>query len=500
MKKASILATGLTFSLLFGAVIGLTACDNGETAHTHNIQTVAKKDATCTEAGYEAHYKCSDCEKLFSDAEGKTEISAPIAIAAAHKVETVAKKDATCTEAGYEAHYKCSACDKLFSDEAGTTVIEAATVIPAAHTLEAVAKKDATCTEAGYEAHYQCSVCEKLFSDEAGTTVIEAATVIPVTAHSIVEVSKKRPTCTEAGYEEHYKCEDCGALFADEEGTEPIEAATVIPAEHRIVAVPKKDATCVEAGYEAYWECTICETKFSDENAATEIAAPTVIAATGVHTAGFNYTADDVPAPEAAGGTLASVCAVCGADMGNVDYKAGLTISGAVSVKNGAKMDGVGTYYFQLSSNQKCNSYFGFQVKEAGTYRLTFTNVFSDEDVIRSMDRLWILKSSFPKGSYDWLMKDASWDNADVSEFSEITEEDVENYKNKVVFDGIEEGKVTQLNSITFTFTEEDVSGSKGLFVMIGLIDKIVNEESPTGRDPENSGSFLIKFEAIEEV
>ncbi len=48
----------------------------------HDIKAVAKVEPTCTEPGAEAHYKCSTCEKLFSDAEGTTGISAPVAILA----------------------------------------------------------------------------------------------------------------------------------------------------------------------------------------------------------------------------------------------------------------------------------------------------------------------------------------------------------------------------------------------------------------------------------
>ncbi|MBP0958473.1 MAG: leucine-rich repeat domain-containing protein [Oscillospiraceae bacterium] len=45
-------------------------------AKGHNIVKVEKTEPTCTEDGYEAHYKCSVCGKLFSDSEGRNEISA----------------------------------------------------------------------------------------------------------------------------------------------------------------------------------------------------------------------------------------------------------------------------------------------------------------------------------------------------------------------------------------------------------------------------------------
>lgn len=46
----------------------------------HALVAVEGKDATSTESGYKAYWKCSRCEKLFSDSEGKSEISDPIVI------------------------------------------------------------------------------------------------------------------------------------------------------------------------------------------------------------------------------------------------------------------------------------------------------------------------------------------------------------------------------------------------------------------------------------
>lgn len=43
----------------------------------HTLSKVAAKAATCTETGYKEYWKCSDCGKLFSDSEGKNEISEP---------------------------------------------------------------------------------------------------------------------------------------------------------------------------------------------------------------------------------------------------------------------------------------------------------------------------------------------------------------------------------------------------------------------------------------
>lgn len=274
MIKKHVVSIGLVVAMLLGSAFGFVGCGEVEPeTHTHSLALVSKKEATCTEAGYEAYYKCSGCDKLFSDKEGKNEISAPEAIAAAHKIEAVAKQDATCTVEGYEAYYKCS-------------------------------------------------VCNTLFSDAEGKHTITAAISIPVTAHTIVEVPKKRPTCTEAGYEEHYKCSVCNTLFSDEEGKTALAAPVAIPAAHRIVAVPKKDATCSAAGYEAHYKCSICNKLFSNEAGTTEITSPTVIPASGEHDFGFYYTSETLPTPVAGGGTIASKCAHCD-ETQNISYDRG---------------------------------------------------------------------------------------------------------------------------------------------------------------------------------
>ena len=67
--------------------------------HTHNLTKVDEAPASCTQAGTEAYYECSGCDKLFSDAEGENVIDAPVAIGQlSHKDET--PKD-----------HKCDACN-----------------------------------------------------------------------------------------------------------------------------------------------------------------------------------------------------------------------------------------------------------------------------------------------------------------------------------------------------------------------------------------------------
>ena len=50
--------------------------------HVHVLTKVEAKAPTCVEDGYEAHWKCTGCGKIFADAEGMTELNAPVAIPA----------------------------------------------------------------------------------------------------------------------------------------------------------------------------------------------------------------------------------------------------------------------------------------------------------------------------------------------------------------------------------------------------------------------------------
>lgn len=435
--------------MLLSAVSGLTAC-GGEHSHD-NLDAVAKKDATCTEAGYEAYYKCPECDKIFSDAKGENEITAPVAIAAGHKIEKVNQKDATCIALGAKAHYKCKACDALFSDEAGTHPI----------------------------------------------TEVET---IPMADHTIVSVPMKRPLCTEDGYEEHYKCSYCSKLFEDEEGTTPIDEPVVIPAAHRIEAVPKKEATCIEDGYEAHYKCKVCETLYSDENGANVIQTPVVIAKTpDKHTIGFDYTKDTAPVPaETGGGQLTQKCLVCGKEETTVNYDAGFSMETVTPAKS-LKMKTVGTYYITLGLSGKTNSYFSFHVAAAGTYKLTFTEVFSQDTLTRMFQGIWIAENAYVTSATNnlWAVASNSWST------TASLQDTINKYKDKIVRDETTAdyssalGPRTTLNSITLTFEEADIPEG-GLYITLQTTDKVYDPEKKVA-NPTEPGTYLIKFEAPQE-
>lgn len=46
---------------------------NSQQTHQHTMVKTDAKEATCTEDGNNAYWTCSGCEKVYADAEGKTE-------------------------------------------------------------------------------------------------------------------------------------------------------------------------------------------------------------------------------------------------------------------------------------------------------------------------------------------------------------------------------------------------------------------------------------------
>ena len=135
---AAIAAAGLAVCFVFG----LAACDSGNdnnnenggtTTTEHTLTEHKAKDATCTENGNLAYWECTDCGKLFSDKDGKTETTLA-AVTVAAKGHTLTKTDgkpATCKDEGITEYWTCTVCEKLFSDGEGKTEItQADTVIP----------------------------------------------------------------------------------------------------------------------------------------------------------------------------------------------------------------------------------------------------------------------------------------------------------------------------------------------------------------------------------
>ena len=157
---ATVDASGKVTAISAGsATITATAADgSGKSAScsvtvTHgNMVHTPKKDATCTAEGNKEYWTCGTCGKIFSDAEGKTEIelSATVIPATGHNLTKTEEKAPTCTAEGNTEYWTCETCGKHFEDRAGTTEItnldEYGIISATGHTFE-----NGVCTVCGIE-------------------------------------------------------------------------------------------------------------------------------------------------------------------------------------------------------------------------------------------------------------------------------------------------------------------------------------------------------------
>ncbi|MBQ7639223.1 MAG: hypothetical protein IJS90_10025 [Clostridia bacterium] len=308
----------------------------------HTYSLVSGQAATCTEPGYEDAYLCTMCGQVQP---GTT--PGAVIDALGHNISLYLAANApTCQAAGNIAVYKCSRCNKFFSDAQGETEIEENSwnraQVPHAMTNLGSAP---TCTENGKEDYYYCSLCEKYYVDAAASAEIDPASVAVIDSlghdwsqwyvtieatdtaegrktrfcnrcgetqtqvidrlpHELTFVAANNATCEGSGNIAYYVCESCGAKFADAQGQTPVTNVSINPLGHdfdeSITAnVSVIEATCAEAGSKTV-KCSRCEAEDY-----------TVIEATGLHTA--------VPYGEAVTATCAvnglipgSICSVCG--------------------------------------------------------------------------------------------------------------------------------------------------------------------------------------------
>ena len=237
----------------------------------HNYGTlVAKVAPKCGVEGMEAHYKCSICNKFFTDAKVET-TEAALKIAALAHVPGEWKSDDTnhwkeCTTVGCDAiidkaahdwdwvidqvatedatglkHEKCSVCGKTRSEN---TVIDK---LDHVHDMTKHEAKAATCCEEGNVAYWTCSSdnCEGTnYANEEGTEILETIKVDKDADNHAggTEIKNaKEATATEKGYTGDKVCKGCGAVL--EQGKEIPATGTTEPEKPADPTEPTKPAT-----------------------------------------------------------------------------------------------------------------------------------------------------------------------------------------------------------------------------------------------------------------
>lgn len=180
-KKRKLTVIVGTALCALSACVAFAACGGSN----HNVTEIGAKDATCTEAGNEHYYMCTDegCGKYFLDADCKNEVTLEEVTkpALGHDPKKVEYEAATCTTDGHEAYYDCSRCEMNFADAAGTQILtDNDIIIPKLDHdgIKEVPKTAPTLAQEGNVYHWHCNHCQKDFTNENATKEIENV-VIP---------------------------------------------------------------------------------------------------------------------------------------------------------------------------------------------------------------------------------------------------------------------------------------------------------------------------------
>ena len=227
--------------------------------HVHTLVRTEGTEPSCTEPGSITYWTCTGCGRLFTEAEGTTEIT-PDNLTLPPKGHTAAdwvseKQEPDCTTPGYVRFtLHCADCgetlstrgDAIFAlghdwgkwetiktptetedgEEQRICLHDPAHVqtraIPAlghTHTMTLVPEKAASCTEEGSRAYYRCRGCGLCFEDEQGKNWIASEdTVIPPLGHKAgvwEEESSTAPGCTQPGVKTlALHCDNCTAILS----------------------------------------------------------------------------------------------------------------------------------------------------------------------------------------------------------------------------------------------------------------------------------------------
>lgn len=91
--------------------------------HSHVINHVLPRPATCTVNGNVEYWECTVCTKKYLDAE-MVILATDVTVKASHNLSRVAPKTSTCRERGNVEYYECAKCGNYYSDANATEKIQ----------------------------------------------------------------------------------------------------------------------------------------------------------------------------------------------------------------------------------------------------------------------------------------------------------------------------------------------------------------------------------------
>lgn len=283
--------------------------------HVHTFTKIEGKAATCTSAGKNEAYFCTECAKLFADSDGNIQINESSLVihpkghiygekwltdssmhyavcsvcdsteniaGVIHSFVWVTDKDPTASEYGLK-HEECTICHYKRKKN---THIEKLHV----HSYTHVEAKAATCTYPGNNEYYYCSGCGDYLDENKQKLTDLSTTYIPayghdwiplryndtehymecdickkrlyITSHSMEEIIDKKPTVYETG-SRHMTCTICG-YSNNYETIEKLPELNPEHASHTITHIPATEATCTKTGNIEHYKCTDCDCLFAD--------------------------------------------------------------------------------------------------------------------------------------------------------------------------------------------------------------------------------------------
>lgn len=240
----------------------------------HNMQYFEYVPETCTTDGHLPYYYCDRCDKYFGRETDSldTELNVFIIPATGHDMTKVDAVPASCEADGSIEYYECGYCGKLFSDADGKNEITAADT-----EIAAAGHRYLTSWTFDSDSHWhKCAVCGSadtivphVSSGEATETTAETCTICgyeiaPMLGHihanNLMPVYAVKPTCTKDGNIGYYVC-SCGKMFADSNAAAALtEADIVIPAAgHGATEIRNRvEPTETANGYTGDEYCTVC--------------------------------------------------------------------------------------------------------------------------------------------------------------------------------------------------------------------------------------------------
>ena len=274
-----------------------------KTAHTLTHHEAVP--STCIVAGSIEYWECSSCGKKFKDEACTVEVtdSEIMLEKVSHKLTKTEAKAPTCTENGNIAYWTCSVCEKLFSDAAGKTEISKQDTVVAAtgHTRSDVWTSDGT------DHWHICTTCEAVLDKAAhsgGTVTCQAKAICNVCKAEYGEKADHTFVSKHDGTQHWKECRVCGAIdpenpktnhtFGEWEtvtdstctatgtkkhtctGCDYSETGVIEKKAHTTERHDRVEPTCTATGSIEYWQCGVCGKKFSDAACTTEVTDVTL--------------------------------------------------------------------------------------------------------------------------------------------------------------------------------------------------------------------------------